>query len=364
MKVRNQTDLEQKFIGAEPRWDSPKTNLISALSWYSNQYGPKESKKYTLDYLKKNKYDTAIIDKISSVEDWRFRNLGFCCRVVTNGAQLEQKQLDWIESRIDELFNVVVQSEDDIDSDKQKEAISVQDRIYNQCNSYISEIEDFVDSFVKTKKKIDFNPYDWMLKNDIKAVYAKQIIDHFTPTKEELQLAISKKDSDLVEGYSNFKKSELKGYLDLICGIIDDCEKIINNKKITRKPRKKKAISVDKKVSKVQYKKEDNEYKLASINPVDIIAAKQLVVFNTKTKKLGVYIAKDDSGFSIKGTSIENYDELLSIQKTLRKPLDILPSVLKAKKTELKKIVSGINSKDSALNGRINSDTILLKVIK
>lgn len=364
MKPRNSTDIEQKFIGGEPRWDSPKTNLINALSWYANQFGPKESKKYTLDYLKKNKFDASFIEKIADVEEWRFGNLGFCYRSITNGAQLNQNQLDGLEVRLNRL----AENSGSIDSvsefEKPKETVSIQDRIYIQCNQHISEIEDFVDECVKSKSKVDFNPYDWMSKNDIKAVHAKQIIDHFNPTKEELSLVMSKQDADLVEGYSNFKKNELKIYYDLIVSILEDCEKIISNKKITRKPKKKKAVSLDKKVSKVQYKKDDIEYKLVSINPTEIVGSKQLWVFNTKTKKLGFYLSNDDAGFGVKGTTLENYDELLSIQKTLRKPLDILPNVLKAKKTELKKIMSGINSKEAPLNGRINSDTILLKVIK
>jgi hypothetical protein len=358
------TNLEYKYVGGEPDWSKPTTTLINALSWYSNQCGPKESKKYTLDYLKKNNYSKNIIEKISSVDEWKFKNLGFCCRVIMNGAILEETQLNWIHSKIDELSNYNESDEKVSEFDKPKETVTIQDRIYIQCNNFISELEDFVDQFVKTKTKIDFNPYDWFIKNEIKAVHAKHIIDHFTPLIEELKLVISKKDDDLVEGYSNFKKTELKNYYDLVQSILDDCSKIIDNKKITKKPRKKKAVSLDKKVAKVQYKKDDKDFKLVSINPVDIIGSKQLVVFNTKTKKLGIYISKDDSGFSIKGTTLENFDDLLSVSKTLRKPLDVLPLVSKAKKTELKKIMNGINAKDSPLNGRINSDTILIKVIK
>jgi hypothetical protein len=358
------TNIDQKYIGSEPDWSKPNTTLINALSWYSNQCGPKESKKYTLDYIKKNKFDKDVIESISNVDEWRFKNLGFCCRILMNGGTLDDAQINWVKTRINELADVKETVVKSSEFDKPKETVTIQDRIYIQCNTFISDLEDFIDEFVKTKIKSDFKPYDWLLKNEIKAVHAKQIIDHFKPLQEELQLVISKKDSDLVEGYSNFKKVEIKNYLDLVESILDDCSKIIDNKKITKKPRKKKAVSLDKKVAKVQYKKEDTDFKLVSMNPVDIIGSKQLIVFNTKTKKLGIYISKDDSGFSIKGTTLENFDDLLSVSKTLRKPLEILPVISKAKKTELKKIMNGINSKDSPLNGRINSDTILIKVIK
>jgi Skp family chaperone for outer membrane proteins len=176
--------------------------------------------------------------------------------------------------------------------------------------------------------------------------------------------ALVLKDKELAEGYSNFNKKELKDYLNLLNKIITDTKKLAHNAKVTRAPRKKKAKPVDKIVSKLQYKKEDNEYKIVSINPVDVVGCSQLWVFNTKTRKLGVYNSKDADGLNVKGTTLINFDDTTSIHKTLRKPEVTLPEVIKSGKVSLKKLLPNINSVEQALTGRLNGDTILLRVIK
>jgi hypothetical protein len=176
--------------------------------------------------------------------------------------------------------------------------------------------------------------------------------------------AIKGKDEQLVEGYSFLSKKQLKEYASLLKRIVEDCARIAHTAKLTRAPRKKKVKSVDKVIEKLQFKKEDNEYKAASINPADIIGASQLWVFNTKTRKNGFYNSTDVGGLNIKGTTLTNFNEETSVQKTIRKPEVVLPATLKAGKVALRKVLTDINAVEQALTGRVNSDIILLRVIK
>ncbi|NBU69436.1 MAG: hypothetical protein EBS49_07490, partial [Verrucomicrobia bacterium] len=63
-----------------------------------------------------------------------------------------------------------------------------------------------------------------------------------------------------------------------------------------------------------------------------------------------------------KGTSITNFNETLSVQKTVRKPEDKLKEFKTAGKVALRKFLEDINAVDTKMNGRISEDTILLKV--
>jgi len=92
------------------------------------------------------------------------------------------------------------------------------------------------------------------------------------------------------------------------------------------------------------------------------VGAKELWIFNTKTRKLGKYVAKEFSELTVKGTSIVNFDEAKSVQKTLRKPEEQLKEFKSAGKVQLRKFLEDIKAVDIKLNGRINEDTILLKV--
>ena len=109
-----------------------------------------------------------------------------------------------------------------------------------------------------------------------------------------------------------------------------------------------------------------NWYKLVSIDPQNIIGAQELWVFNVKTRKIGKYIATN--GFSvgqlgIKGTTITGFDDVKSIQKTLRKPEESLKEFASAGKVVLRKFLDNLTTTGIKLNGRINNDVILLKVI-
>ena len=102
--------------------------------------------------------------------------------------------------------------------------------------------------------------------------------------------------------------------------------------------------------------------KAVSINPVDIIGAQVLWVYNTKTRKLGKYVADEHETLNIKGTTIVGYSTNKSVQKTLRKPEEQIKQFLASSKVELRKYIENIKTTEIKLNGRINQETILLKV--
>jgi hypothetical protein len=240
--------------------------------------------------------------------------------------------------------------------------VSIQELTEQKAEKFITELEGAVDDYGLDGNYTDFNAYEWMTENGVKAAHAGFIAAHFRERSKELLLAMSGKDKDLVEGYSVLGKAKLMNLTKLIAGIVQDADKIGINQKVARKPRKKKSVSIEKLISKLAFKQEDTEFKLNSINPVKIMDAQQLWVFNVKTRKLGVYFAENSIGLAIKGSSIIRYNESTSISKTLRKPKDILNTVVTGGKISLRKVMDGVNAKPQKLNGRINKDTILLRV--
>ena len=346
--------------GPEPDFTQKDVcGFVRALNWYSNIKSYKDSKLYTISYLKQNKYDLKVINKISTATEWDVKNLGYVLRMVGRGYQPSLEQLSWIDSRITELSKPkpVVQI---IDVDKPvKPKDSIQDKVYNQCTVFINEIEDKIDA-----RDYSLKVYEYLTTQACKSIHVKQIIEHFKPLSLEVKEAMLGEDEQLIEGYSNYTKTEIKKLSQFLQLIISDCNGFTSNSKVTKTPRKKKIGPISKKVLKLNYKKEDPEYKIVSIKPESIIGCQNLWVFNTKTRKLGVYVASDESGLSVKGSTIENYNVELSVNKTVRKPLDVIPMVIKGKKTVLKKIMSDINSVQTLLNGRINGDVVLLTSIK
>jgi predicted ATPase with chaperone activity len=121
-------------------------------------------------------------------------------------------------------------------------------------------------------------------------------------------------------------------------------------------------VPAEKIVAKLKYMKTNEPLKLVSVNPTDIIGSTELWVYNTKSRKLGKYVAAEYQTLSVKGTSIINFNENLSICKTLRKPEEKLKEFKAAGKVQLRKFLDDINATDTKMNGRLNEETILLKV--
>ena len=130
-------------------------------------------------------------------------------------------------------------------------------------------------------------------------------------------------------------------------------------KSAARKPRTKKPPKIEKIIGKLKYQRENADFRIASIDPAKIIGAKYLVVFNTKTRDLSLYYA-NEGGFSVKGTSITNFDETKSFFKKLRKPLDILPLV--DTRINAERQFKQLKTEARSASGRINDNTILYMV--
>lgn len=362
MRLTSVKDYEKALSGGEPSWKNGESSLTRALNWYNYHSDTKESKKFTLSYLKEIKAAEQVIETLSKVSDVHFQNLGFVCRMKLRGAPMTSSNDKWIENFIETLKEFKDTSSFKVDAEEVK-VVSIQERVADKSREHIGEIEAMIDECLE-RSNFKWDSYTWMQAANVKGAHTKYIIEFFERRIGELNEVLKGKDKDLVEGYSNFTKVQIKEYLNLLKTLCSDAQKIAHNSKLIRAPRKKKAKPVDKIVAKLNYKKDDNGYKLASINPVDIVGCSQLWVFNTKTRKLGVYNSDDDGGLSVKGSTIINFRQGTSTQKTVRKPEVLLPEVLKAGKISLRKVLPGINSVEQELTGRINDDTILLRVIK
>ena len=127
-----------------------------------------------------------------------------------------------------------------------------------------------------------------------------------------------------------------------------------------RKPPQKEKL-----VKNLKYLKQDTGLKIVSINPVDIVGAEVLWVYNVKNRKIGKYVAAADSGtLGIKGSTIIGYDPKQSVAKTIRKPKEQMREFMAAGKVALRKFLDNIRAVEIGLTGRINGDTVLLKAVK
>ena len=192
-------------------------------------------------------------------------------------------------------------------------------------------------------------------------------ISHVKPMIEgwllDYEDAYHKRCEQAVEGYSHLKRSTLNHRIKVCKAMLEDLERIRSATKATRNVKVKRPKSVDKQVARVQYKKEDNDYKIVSINPIQIPTKTRLYAFNTKSKMVTEYVTESVNGFEISGSTIKNISKGLSRTICLRKPLDFLPIVLQKTPKQIDAAWQTLKTKTKVPNGRINKDTILLRVL-
>ena len=119
-------------------------------------------------------------------------------------------------------------------------------------------------------------------------------------------------------------------------------------------------ISTDKRG--LKYLDQDIESKVTSIHPALIPTEGKLWIYNVKTRKLTEFTTSSTKGFEVRGSTLYNFDKDLSRMTTLRKPLDILPQILNKTERQINNLWDGFTTKISEPTGRINKDTILLRV--
>ena len=382
--VDRYTDEELMDLDGE---EKTKINLkiTQALNYYNYHYSSKDSKQPLIEWMKKQKVvDKDAISAIKNASDWQIGiTVGSVARMLLKGAPPMGNLVHSLKKRINEIVTTVPTEWGTEDKPKEKpkaaQIISIQDRMVEKANNFAGEyIEGAVDDMIANGFKTDFSLATLLQVHGVSGKAANLIARMYDSDVEDLTKVLAGVDKEdeyeaqLLEGYGHYTKPQLKKLLQFYTSVIADAEHHGNLQKATRKVRKKKAPSKEKLITKIKYKLQDEKLKLVSVDPKDILGANELWVYNTKNRKLGKYVAsnidpkgmaRDGTGLSIKGTTIIGFDEKLSIQKTLRKPEDSLKEFKSAGKVALRKFMDELTTTDTKLNGRVNSDTILLKVI-
>lgn len=350
MPKRKRVIIAEQHVGTEPLWKSkeaPKQgDIAKALNWYNENRDEKHAAKFL-----------GVPVGIAK----EFTTAAWVTRMLSRGYTLPENSQETFANSMRRLKHIQQQRAGETGR-LPEDYVSIQDRIRQKTDEIIGEMEGLVDDFGIRGNHKDMNAYQWMVDHEVKSIHCNAIIEHFQRQAAEVYVAATGKDRQLAEGYAPYGKKGIMNLLHCYAAIVKDAERLSQNASKARKPRKRKPPSFEKMVAKINYKERDDSLKLVSVDPVKIIGAEQLWVYNTKTRKLGVYNALDAAGLIVKGSTIKNFGSDSSICKTLRKPEDVLPTVVTGGKVTLRRVMDKIKAKPAKLTGRINKDTILLRI--
>ena len=397
--------VDEKYTGPEPDWDGSDKwtaekyyKTRSRIGFYYNYFfASKDGATWILDWMKKNEYNKADIACVKAVPD-SYIGITFAgmCRALNKGMPSSHPGLaEYIETlpgvgenamrdavvivreKIAELIErgrVILSEKKEVEvSTKNIYKPSIQELLRDKAFSMTEELEEFVDGFDNKKETLkEFDPLTILQKQEAKANHANiirkqyvnelnELIELTTPPKR-MNAEQTELHEQLKEGFAHLSKSEIQALIDMYKSIVDACDMIVQQGKVNRAPRKKKPISKEKLVANFKYMESHNDTKSVSVKPIDLLGAVAAIVYNVKTRKLGIYVAEDAAGFNIKGTSLIGFNETQSVQKTLRKPAEQLGVFKKITKRSLQKEFDVIKSVETKMNGRFNDQTLILKV--
>lgn len=251
---------------------------------------------------------------------------------------------------------------------------SIQERLMEAAEEKTAEIDEWIDDFLRDPKKNSLKtkmPLESFRKHEINLGHTRWITKWYEGPHAELEELINlpgknlnEMEKQLVEGYNHLTKLQQKELYEFHVRIFQAMEILRAEKKQSRPVRKVKQKSATDLVKKMKFKSSDPDLGIASVNPAEVVDATVVVVFNCKNRKLGVYYAEDHQTIKVKGTTLQFFDEAKSTQKTVRKPNEVLPGWKKITKHKVSAQFGYLKTTETKLNGRMNEDTVILKVFK
>lgn len=387
--ARDPIFADEKAVGTEPTWDTARAleftdeefdhHFRKSMRYYNYFYSTKDLKKYFVEWLRKHEgkdseyhhLDKKTIDYYAKTKDG-LTPFTACAiaKAHAQGMPLRDRHVEYLLATVKKVITLQEEQveEDEPTDAKQKAAKTdvkvptIQDRMNAIADKHQLHFLELEDQLFEGKT-VDPKAYDYLIGNNVAPATLTRILAPFERSRAEFADAKTSKDEDTKDAYAHLKTADYKRYEAFYTALFEGFTQYGQVKKATKKAAVRKPPAKEKLVAKLKYLKNDTVTKLVSISPVDIIGAQVLWVYNIKTRKLGKYVAEEMGGaLTVKGTAIVGFSENNSVQKTLRKPEVQLKEFVGANKVELRKFLENIKTTDVKLNGRINSDTILLKV--
>jgi hypothetical protein len=370
-KVLNPRDPDTKYLGVEPQWnpqpaDDKRSSIITkAFVWYNYFYNKKDAKAMVIAWLEAQDRKSDV-NKLRSVpENTIPLTLGWLCRMQSVGLELNEKETTQFNFMLDHVLASKQKVESKLDVvDDAVARPNIQDRLREKMIECAGEIEGLFDEFclADTKLSADFKPVTILRGKNVSPQWVHEIIEPWKQRREEFEDVLSGKDGQLVEGYKNFTKAQIKNIIKFCDLVIDDCNSYVQIKKVERKPRTVKPISPEKAAAKFRYLKQFEELKLVSEPAARLVNRSEAWLYDTKKRKL-IHVTADShvGTFTVKNNALIGFSATETQQKTLRKPEEQIKSLLAAGKPGARKFFKDIKSTPVPFNGRGSDNLIILK---
>jgi hypothetical protein len=358
---------DRRWAGPEPVFEAGKAitqiEFINAINWYNYIKDMDASRTYLTEYL--TKIGDPRAKQVKRVPDKYYRQtLGWTAKLRLDGTTLPEGSDETFDRILGEMFARIVKADKSDDKVEVSEVKpTIQQRTFDKASDIIADVETELDSW----KSSEFSLYKYLSDNKISPKLVTHVIAYYKPLLLEIQTAMRKQEPQLVEAYSRYKRADLTAYSKFVMTLVNDAERYANVTRAAnpRKPRKKKTVTLDKKLQHIQFLDKFDALQIKSVNPASIIGCSELWLYDTTYKKLTLLRAEGHSGLDINRTTVIGFDPNTSKSKRVgRRTQQVIDGVLRGTKIQARKVLDQATSEFIEANGRMNKATIILRVIK
>jgi hypothetical protein len=369
VKPLNPRSADTNAMGMEPLWTTqPTDNRISAMSkafsWYNYFYGKKDAREMIVNYLERHDRK-ADVRLLKGIPDSSIRlTTGWLCRMSMVGLELSEQEQIKLDNMLTEILTSKPEEIAEVVEVDTTPRITIQDRLREKVSECNGELDGLFDEFMLAGSKMnaDYKPIVLMRGLNVAPQMVSQISDNWKRKLEEFERVVEGKDPQLVEAYSYLSKIQIRNMIKFCEAVINDCGAYVQIKKVERKPRKVKAVPPEKKAAKFKILAEFAELKLKSLPAASLVDKAEAWLYDTKKRKL-IHVVADSytQAFTVKNNSVIGYSTVETLQKTVRKPAEIIKAMQTAGKPAARKIYKELTTTETPWNARGTENLIVLK---
>lgn len=306
-------------------------------------------KSYFMEWATANNLDG--LEHFASLPDWRYATMGRAAWMMNNGAEMPAGTAEFFLNELQVLRSKQPEVAAIREETEERSLTADAKRVIQYVNLY-----SYIDA-VRTKYATDEDTLEELIRKRITATapamsMLRKLYQHYN---EYLKDALNNRDNQLVAAT-----------VEPLVVVVNVLASITGNATAMNASKKKVSIKTAKAVSKAKVKNLDTDTNMVGMSPALIVGSSAALLFNTKNRKAIFYVAKAGEELSVKGTYITGYDEDLSFGKTVRKPKETFAKMLHNTSSKRINEVLGtyIKGKRHAANGKLNKETMIVKVFK
>ena len=370
VKLLNPRSSDTNVMGGEPPWKTqPTEHRISALSkaftWYNYFYGKKDARDMIVNYLE-SQDRKADVRTLKSIPDSAIRlTTAWLCRMKMVGLELNETE----QIKLDNLLKEILTSKQTVEVDVEPVSDTpakpnIQDRLREKVGECAAELDGMFDEFMiaGAKMSADYKPIMVIRGMNVAPQMISEIANRWKHRLAEFEEAVVGKDALLVEAYSHLTRIQLRNCVKFCEAVINDCGAYVQIKKVERKPRKVRAVPPEKRAAKFKHIVDFAELKLKGLPAASLVDKAEAWLYDTKKRKL-IHLVADShtQAFTIKNNSVIGFSTVDTLQKTVRKPADVIRAIQAAGKPAARKIYKDLTTTETPWNTRGTENLIVLK---